>query len=699
MDFAYFNSVIKAVYFPPENAWFSGHELNYYYYGYVIAAIPTKLLGIVPSIAYNLILPAWFAMTGIGVFSLAFNMVAGLRKDGVEIDPAETAPAVRKPAWVRSLPYIAGGTALVAVLLLGNLYQVRQFWQYLPEAANFNGDINNFNDHAGAVLAGAIRVVTGQTTLPGDHGRWYFGPSRPILHDGPDTPIAEFPYFTFLYGDLHAHLLTMPFYALALSWMLAILLQPFSRLKWSERIASLVLAGIFIGFLRAAHTWDFPTFMGLAVLAILWSGGRSRTGSLKQAAQSIILYALGFLAAAVLFYWPFTQNFHTEYVSLDLWTGARTPLLDYLFVFGLALLVMFTLLVRDLTADFKNFIHNWITTADPEGVGNRSHLKTYLIIFAFAAAMVALWWADFQVLAFGLPLLAVLVYLVFFKTDLSFLRRVIWVLFAIGLGLTWMVEVVVLKGDVGRSNMVFRYYLEAWFILGIALSVALADLLVELPSWPRQVRWTWIPLLALVVLCAASYPLSATSAKMVDRWPDIPNPPHNLDGDAFMLGDSVDTSGQTPAIYNDDNRKINLSQDAPAIKFMQEHVTGSPVIIEGHTTEYRWGSRFSIHTGLPSVVGWSWHVRQHNSLIDGALIDKRIDDGNNFYNTEDIHAASQFLTRYQVKYIVLGGLERVYYDARGLDKFQKMVNQGQLKIVFGDNTPSTTTIFEVVALN
>jgi uncharacterized membrane protein len=99
------------------------------------------------------------------------------------------------------------------------------------------------------------------------------------------------------------------------------------------------------------------------------------------------------------------------------------------------------------------------------------------------------------------------------------------------------------------------------------------------------------------------------------------------------------------------------------------------------------------------VVGWSWHVRQHNSLLDGALIDKRIDDGNNFYNTQDIQAASQFLTRYQVKYIVLGSLERVYYDANGLNKFKDMVNQGLLKVVFGDNTANTTTIFEVVNRN
>jgi len=118
--------------------------------------------------------------------------------------------------------------------------------------------------------------------------------------------------------------------------------------------------------------------------------------------------------------------------------------------------------------------------------------------------------------------------------------------------------------------------------------------------------------------------------------------------------------------------------------------------VEGHTEEYRWGSRFSIYTGLPSVVGWSWHVRQHNSLLDGAIVEKLIDDVNNFYNTQDVKAAEQFLKKHKVEYIIIGDLERAYYDGNGLNKFQEMVNQGVLKIVFGDNSANTTSIFEVM---
>ena len=57
-----------------------------------------------------------------------------------------------------------------------------------------------------------------------------------------------------------------------------------------------------------------------------------------------------------------------------------------------------------------------------------------------------------------------------------------------GLAITMLVEVVVLKGDTGRSNMVFRFYNQAWFIFGIATAVSLIDLLSALPHWTHRVE-------------------------------------------------------------------------------------------------------------------------------------------------------------------------------------------------------------------
>ena len=73
---------------------------------------------------------------------------------------------------------------------------------------------------------------------------------------------------------------------------------------------------------------------------------------------------------------------------------------------------------------------------------------------------------------------------------------------------------VVLKGDVGRSNMVFRFYDQAWFIFGLAISVALVDLLADISHWRRWLRIAWPCVLGLILLSAASYPLIATGKKI-----------------------------------------------------------------------------------------------------------------------------------------------------------------------------------------
>ena len=158
--------------------------------------------------------------------------------------------------------------------------------------------------------------------------------------------------------------------------------------------------------------------------------------------------------------------------------------------------------------------------------------------WSVCGALGLLWASDYEILAVGFPLLIAIAYLVFFDRELTLLRRVTWVLFGVGLALTLLVEVVVLKGDVGRSNMVFRFYDQAWFIFGLAIGLGLIDLLVSFRHWPGRVKAIWAIMLGLLVLSAASYPLIATDKKMTDRWPEIQNPPHTLDGAAFMLGDT-----------------------------------------------------------------------------------------------------------------------------------------------------------------
>jgi uncharacterized membrane protein len=84
MDFSYFNAILKSTSFPPYDPWFAGGYINYYYYGFVLVATPVKLLGIVPSLAYNFILPTLFASVAMGAFCVGWNLLDGKREAGDE---------------------------------------------------------------------------------------------------------------------------------------------------------------------------------------------------------------------------------------------------------------------------------------------------------------------------------------------------------------------------------------------------------------------------------------------------------------------------------------------------------------------------------------------------------------------------------------------------------------------------------------
>jgi uncharacterized membrane protein len=105
---------------------------------------------------------------------------------------------------------------------------------------------------------------------------------------------------------------------------------------------------------------------------------------------------------------------------------------------------------------------------------------------------------------------------------------------------------------------------------------------------------------------------------------------------------------------------------------MQQNVNGTPVIVEANVPEYRWGNRYTIYTGLPGVIGWSWHQRQQRAILPSNWVTDRIDKVQRFYQTTNIEEVKSFIEKYQIKYIILGQLEKIVYPGLGLDKFRTM---------------------------
>jgi len=506
MDFAYFNAVIKSTWFPPYDPWFAGGKLNYYYFGFVLVGSLTKALGIMPSVAYNLAIPSLFALTGVGGYTLASNLAGGDERRGLR----------------------AGIWGVVMVVILGNLGEVR----LLANGFALVGDVQFESLIPGypeliSMLVGIWKVVAKGVTLPFRPEWWYWDATRIIpIEPGEVGPINEFPAFTFLYADLHAHAMALPLtqigLAVALQWALGTanrclagvgesaqgVLHSLRRVaRWAlpQPAGSLLLAGLVAGALRATNTWDYPTYLALMTVGF-WIGlmtahfqakGETaqpmlESGSEPATAEVLALTArprawdgrflLGLvtpvllLACAELLFRPFTTNYKGAYAAFELWQGSRTPLNIYLLMYGPSLFPIAVGAVVEVAGlvwhhrhklDVTNLL--WVLVA----------LLTALVLLVVLVGYLDVKIAWLAVALGG----AATVLLVAPTTPVR--HRLLWFWVGTASALSMLVEAAVLKGDIGRMNTVFKFHLQVWMLFAVGAAVVV-ERLVHSPNGLRD---------------------------------------------------------------------------------------------------------------------------------------------------------------------------------------------------------------------
>ena len=669
MDSAYFNGVLRSEIFPPINPWYSGSYINYYYFGFVFVGLPTLMSGIIPSIAYNLIIPTIFAITGISTFSIVYSIAE--RADN---------PRIR--------PEFAGIASLTLLMLLGNLDTLRLWLTAVNElgVTELSIQASNFVE---STLAGISAWFRGNN-LPISKSEWMWNPTRVISHSIHDHSITEFPFFTFLYGDLHAHMLALPILSLALAFLVheLMIIGKDNRNSWLRVIVLMVWA-VVTGLSWATNSWDWVPFtlLSLCTIAFTWWQRKRRQfrDSFRQNNVKVLqlisknrsdiielfIYFFAFLLINFLATAPFRSWFATTAAEFEIWLGPYTPIWAYLSIHGHFIFLIICWLLWLSISQFRENRNAFFTK-----IAFRSSIGVSILLFGLILGVLGR-----SIMLIVVPLIVWAAFL--FHIEKTNSNRVVLILVLVALGLTMIPELIRIRQDIGRQNTVFKLYFMSWQFFSLFGGLAFAFLWSIRNRWVKLLRISWYVSIFTLFSITISYTFLAANARSEFRFETTT--PLSLDGLEFMRY----------AKYWESDELFPLEPDYQIIQWLQNNVSGSPVIMEGRTysSEYRWNGRIASFTGLPSVIGWQFHQQQQRTFTPmSELIQRRAANVTAFFTTPDIEDAIEILNAYEVKYIILGPLEHALYNradesdstqfVNGYTKFDVLIDLGFLEVVF-----------------
>lgn len=712
MEFAFFNAVIKSTHFPPYDPWFAGGYINYYYYGYALFASLTRLTGVIPAVAFNLAVPTCFALLVLNSWCFVSSALQALLR------PVSRAGKLA--------PLALGLLGPLFVAVMGNLDMAREIGQGAWDYPDVN---HGAFGAAGDIVRGVYRAIFARHPIPSDS---YWAASRIV-----DGTINEFPYFTMLFADFHPHLMALPFTAGALVMALGIVLsrrwpdgdvtaapEPSTALfapasDWRARLARLPkeatwdrllltgVAALVTGTLFPLNTWDFPTYLAItagAFMLLELLPTRSDDGSPLAwdfsfaAVRRAGLWTAATVIGGRLLFWPYFAHYETPNSGFDRWTQSATRPGQYLIIHGVLLFFVVSYLLTEIGSaatlrwrlplpsfrqikwrpvmgiDGTRTAFAQIDFAEADLAGRPMVIAAVVFAIAAAISLVQTRITPLLLALLGLSALAA------WQKRREPVRLLLIALTGVAFALSLAVERYALHGDVGRMNTVFKFYLQIWMLLGLVAAIGTAMVVLRARHHIGRVgRIVWSVAGAFLIVAGLVYPALATPSRLEDRFNPLPR---TLNGMAYMASATYDDNP------HDDNNQIvsySLAGDDQAITWLQDNIAGSPVVLEGNTPLYRWGSRVSVYTGLPDVIGWDWHETQQRMGYSQLIDIRKADVQTMLGDAVPFAQVAPLLDKYHVQLIYIGALERAYYDPAGLKKFADAAAAGQLTMIYNAN--------------
>ncbi len=501
MDYGFMAAMTRSDTLPARDLWYSAGNMNYYYGGQYYAVFLTKLSFTRIQETYNLMRTLVAAFAFVLPFNLVFHMIREIPRKVKAV-----------PGWIAALGGLLAGAA---VSLAGNMHYVLY---------GLFGDVFK---------------------LSGYEDYWFPNSTRYIGHNPltDDQCIHEFPSYSFVLGDLHAHVVNVMFVLLTVgilyAWMKGIREreeegQVFSVKKLLLEPA-VIACGVLTGIFHWTNYWDFVIYTTAALICIFFTAMYRYRGQAKAVAAATVLqtaevFVLGTLAAL-----PFTSSFETMVSGIAL-SKYHTVLYQFLILWGLPFALVLILLLAVLIKYLRAY----------RGPGRfREFFRRVSLSDTFALIL--------GICGIGLVLIPELIYV-----------RDIY------------------ENGYARSNTMFKLTYQAFILFGMAMAYAIVRLLL----WKgrKLARTLGAAGLALVLLTCGYFGYS------VKCW----------------FGNVLDVSGYRCLDATAYLENV-YPEDAAAIRWLNENVEGNPVVLEANGDSYSDYCRVSAMTGLPTVLGWYVH--------------------------------------------------------------------------------------------
>ncbi|GJQ35831.1 MAG: hypothetical protein JETCAE01_18410 [Anaerolineaceae bacterium] len=664
MELMFINSIMRSETFPPQDAWLSGYAISYYYFGYVMTAMLASLSSIPGSLAHNLMTSLVFALGAIGSFGIVYNLLDRRPK-------TEDGEAIHRPSSI-----FHGLLAPLFLLLVSNFETVLEVLHRRGLFWSKNSD-GTFTSAFWTWLD--MKELSQPSVEPfgwiPERYLWWWRASRVIqdydmigVHR---EVIDEFPFFSFLLGDLHPHVLAIPFGLLAISVALNVFLggwkdhnASFIAARLDFKPAGFFFAALVLGGLAFLNTWDILIAAALIVFAYIllranengWNGSRF---------EDIFILGIPLGVFSLLLYLPFYLGFSSQAGGIlpnfmyptrgthfwVMWGTLLIPIFIFLlylwrksparpnwklgFTIGLGLTFVLGLLT---------FLLGLIGSIVEKGLVDATLASYNMTASQFLAATSL---RRLRHIGSLITLLAVLIPAVAFlfsksnpaderpetsgdPRSLSGLGFVL-LLTVLGAILILAPEFVFLRDQFGyRINTVFKFYYQAWMLWSLVAAFGVGYLAQSLRGFTFANAGFRLAI-GLVVFCGLLYPVFGLMTKTENFNPYFG---YNLDDFARIQRENPD--------------------DAAGIEFLLTQPEG--VVAEAVGGSYSYYGRISTFTGYPTVLGWPGHEAQWRGGYE--LHGSRENDILILYATARWEEAKTIIERYNIRYIFIGNLER-----------------------------------------